>query len=188
MKYKVVNLMEEINQSVALNSLKNTLQNLFEKYDRASMKYRLSVYDSKIDLDSENNSEDILNQVNELDRVKENLDLIIQILNAIQTIFEKLNYTSSTSTPNDVSETNFLKQLEQYSKQALNLIEDFTRESFQSFYENTSYLTSLAEVHYNNLFGELQEQVKITDNAEEMLETTEEYLESLPKIETNELK
>ena len=188
MKLKVVNLMEEINQNVALDSLKNTLQDLFKRYDRASTKYKLSVYDSKIDLDSDNNSDDILNKVNELDDVKTNLDLVIQILNAIQTIFEKLNYSSSTSTPNDVNETNFIKQLEQYSKQALNLIEDFNREYFQSFYENTSYLTSLAEVHYNNLFGELKEQVKITDNAEEMLETTEEYLESLPKIETNELK
>ena len=188
MKFNVTNLAENINENIALSSLSKALKELFIKYDNLVDKYKVSILNSNIDIDSDNTSEKILDNANDIDEVKKYLKQIIQVLNAIQTIFEKLNYTNSSSIPNDVNENNFITQLEQFSKQALLLLEDFNREYFQSFYEGVTYLSSLAEIHYNNLFGDLTEEINITDNAEEMLETTEEYLDSLPKINTNELK
>lgn len=179
-------LYEAIEENSKLDSLHKILHGLFIEYDNAIIDYQ-----NYFKYYSKNSSEDIDNIIDTVDNkeeVKDKLKNIISVLNKMQTIFEKVGYTSNTSSPEDVNEDNFSNQLDNFSGQCLALDSDFTRESFTAFFNQLSYMTTLTELHYNNLFGELKENIIVSENAEDALEETEEYLEGLPEIKTNEVK
>lgn len=183
-------LIESIQEITSLNALKDILKGLFKDYDSLVDEYKDEIYQSGMDLSLDNSPKDdsYVGHLHNKDKIMTKLKDLVAILNKIQVIFEELNYKTDSSVSNDVSEGNFLNQLDQFSKQAYNLIEDFNRESFPAFYNNLSYLSSLSEIHYNGKFEHLQENIEISDKVEETLEETEEYLESLPEIKTNEVK
>lgn len=179
-------LYEAIEENSKLNSLHNILYKLFIEYDDAVLDYKS--YLKHYSKNTENDIDSIIDTVDNKEEVRDRLKKVISVLNKIQTVFEKIGYSSDTSSPEDVNEDNFNNQLEKFSGQCLALNDNFVREAFTAFYNQLSYITTLSEIHYNNMFGELKEDIKVSDNAEETLEETEEYLNELPEIKTNEVK
>lgn len=178
-----MNIMQALKESASMDYLEQALIEMFKSYDGAVERYKEAVIQIQ-DLDTE----DVLTAVNENEKVKLTLAEIITNLNRLQILFEKLNYSIDSSSAEDTEDLALIKQLEQFSAQALRLIEGFDRSKFPAFVNQLGYLTSLAETHYNNAFGDLRENLEVTPEAEEKLEETEEYLDSLPKIKTNDIK
>lgn len=179
-------LYEAIVENSKLDQLHKMLHKLFIDYDNSILKYKQTAFDNP-SLDKDN-MEDVQERVEQEDESKSALKNVITVLNKIQIVFERLNYSSSTSTADDVDEDNFISQLDRFSEQCLLLDEDFNRESFTAFFNDLSYLTSLSEIHFNNRFGELTENIEVSEKADDILEETDEYLENLPEIDTNEIK
>lgn len=179
-------LLEAIQENSELDKLKNILTGLFKEYDSVSELYSYSVKDINSE-QSDIDTTDLLDNANKSYEFKKTFKKLISVLNKIQTVFEKIGYDNVTQTTDDVTETSFIKQLQNFSAQGLKLIENFDRKYFQSFVNQLNYLTALAEIHYNNKLGDLDENIQISKDTEEVLEETEEYLDEQPDIPTNEL-
>ena len=184
-----MSILEAIQQSSNMEILKNNLKSLIKDYDNSVEYYKHELRENNLyNTDFDSDTDNIIDSVESVDKVKNALKNIITSLNKIQVVFEKIGYSDSTGTTDDCGEESYLQQLDKFSEQGLKLIENFEREYFVSFSNQLYYLTSLSEIHYNNKFGDLTEEIKVTPAAEEMLEETEEYLGSLPEIKTNEIK
>lgn len=188
MIYRKTNLFEAIQTNTVTDNIKNNLANLFVKYENYVMKYKIVVQDSFSDLEDDTIADEIDKNLSIKEEMSSYLKNIISVLNQIQTIFYKLGYRDTTGAPNDVSETNFIVQLDQFNKQAYRLIENFKIDTFRAFANIVFYLTSLAEIHYNTQFGPLEENIIVSEKLENEIEETKDYIDSLPEVKTNEIK
>lgn len=180
-------ILEAIEENSKMQIIKDSLIKLFRDYDSAIEEYSYYVH-KDIEKNEEVDTDAILQNVNETNNVKETLKNIIKTLNQIQVIFEQLGYNNNATPSDDVDERSFIQQLEQLSTQMLKLYDNFVRENFPAFNNGLNYMTALAEIHYNNKFGDLEEDIEINNSDKEILEDAKEYLDELPEIKTNEVK
>ena len=177
-----MSLLEDIRFSSCMNNLQELLQGYFIDLERAIDKYIFRVAKDSVD-----NSSDIEQQIEIQNKQKQMLENIIQLINKIQSIFEELDYTNDTSVSGDIDEDSFIDQLKQYKIQMYRLINDFNRDYFTAFAMQTYYLAALAEFHYNTKFGNLSEEVEITEEDQEITEEANDYLDTLPEQNTSDL-
>ena len=177
-----MSLIEDIRFSSSMNNLQELLNGYFVDLERAIDRYIF-----RIAKDSIGYSGDTEQQVKAQNRQKQMLENIIQLINKIQLIFEELDYTNDTSVSADVDEDSFIDQLKQYKVQMFRLAENFNREYFTAFATQTYYLAALAEFHYNAKFGNLSEEVEMTNEDQEITEEASDYLDSLPEQDTSDL-
>lgn len=177
-----MSLLEDIRFSSSMNNLQELLNGYFIDLERAIDKYIFRVAKDSVD-----NSDDIEQQIEIQNKQKQMLENTIQLINKIQSIFEELDYTNDTSVSGDIDEDSFIDQLKQYKVQMYRLINDFNRDYFIAFATQTYYLVALAEFHYNTKFGNLSEEVEITEEDQEITEEANDYLDTLPEQSTNDL-
>ena len=128
-----MNLYKYLKESIALNSLKDSLKSVFHEAQNI-----ISIYI----LEAENNERG------------EVLDDLEAKLNKIVDIFTALGYTYEPETVPDVDEETFTTTLDRYKEQMSYLLNNFEEDLFDQFNVQTRYILNLIEVHRVNFIEE----------------------------------